>query len=188
MKGSLNPQSHSWQIVMLPSATSREWRTEKSQRLLEQLPAKHELDPTSTMLLKEILPKVVPLMEAINDKALNTGTFSESLKEALVHPLLKKINPDLLDKNYHPVSNLSFLSKAMECTVASQLVEYVDSSDLMEPNQSAYRRNHSTEATLLKVKSYSNGHGWKGHHLPTSVKYVSSFWHCWSHHLTVLPT
>ena len=73
--------------------------------------------------------------------------------EAIIHPLLKKINLNLLDKNYHPVSNLSFLSKALECTVALQLVEYVDSNDLMEPNQSAYRRNHSTETTLLKIKS-----------------------------------
>ena len=70
-----------------------------------------------------------PLMEAIINKSLNMGTFDDSLKETLVCPLL-----DLLDKNYHPVSNLSFLSKAIEHTVASQLVEYVDSNDLMEPN------------------------------------------------------
>ena len=37
--------------------------------------------------------------------------------------------------------------------VALQLVEYVDSNDLMEPTQYAYRRNHSIETTLLKVKS-----------------------------------
>ena len=74
-------------------------------------------------------------------------------QNALVHPLLKKINLDLLDKNYHPVSNLSFLSKAIECKVASQLVEYVESNDLMEPNKSAYRRSHNIETTLLKIKS-----------------------------------
>ena len=62
-------------------------------------------------------------------------------------------NLNLLDKNYHTVSNLSFLSKAIEHMVALQLMEYVESSELMQPNQSACRRNHSTETTLLKVKS-----------------------------------
>ena len=60
-------------------------------------------------------------MEAIINKSLNTETFNDSLKEDLVHPLLKKKNLDLLDKNYCPVSNLSFLSKAIEHTVALKL-------------------------------------------------------------------
>ena len=92
-------------------------------------------------------------MEPTVNKFLNIGTFDDSLKETLVHPLLKKINLDLLDKNYSPVSNLSFLFKAIEHMVALYLVEYVDSMDLTEPNQSAYRRNHSTETKLLKIKS-----------------------------------
>ena len=41
----------------------------------------------------------------------------------------------------------------MEWVVAAQLVSYLDTYNLMEPNQSAYRTNHSTENTLLKVKS-----------------------------------
>ena len=73
-------------------------------------------------------------MEGIINKSFNTGTFDVSLKEAFVCLLLKKINLDLPDKNYHPVSNLSFLSKAIAHSVALQLVEYVDSNDHMEPN------------------------------------------------------
>ena len=110
-----------------------------------------KLDPIPKALLKDILLKLAPLTESIFNKSLNVGSFDDSLKEALVCPLLK-INLNLLDKNYHPVSNLSFLSKVIEHMVASQLVEYVDRNDLMEANQSAYRRNHSTETTLLKVK------------------------------------
>ena len=129
----------------------------EEQEIIKTVRAVHsntcELDPIPTTLLKDILPKVAPLMEALVNKFLNTGTFNDSLKEALVHLLLKKINLDPLDNNYHPVSNLSFLSKAIENMVALQLVKYVDSNDHMEPNQSAFRRNHSTETTLLKIKS-----------------------------------
>ena len=56
----------------------------------------YELDPIPTILLKDILPKVASLTEAIVNKSLNMGTFVDSLKEAPLYPLLKKINLDLL--------------------------------------------------------------------------------------------
>ena len=81
------------------------------------------------------------------------GEFPDSLKEALVQPLLKKANLNLVDKNYCPVSNLMFLSKAIERAATLQLVSYIDTNHLMEPNQSAYHIHHSTETNLLKVKA-----------------------------------
>ena len=59
----------------------------------------------------------------------------------------------LLDKNYRPVSNLSFISKIIEKCVAEQLVHHIDSNGLNEIMQSAYKKHHSTETALLKVKS-----------------------------------
>ena len=75
----------------------------------------------------------------------------EELKEAPVKPLLKNANLDLLDKNYRPVSNLSFLSKLIERVVAKQLVDHVEKNNLIEQNQLAYR--HSTVLRqLMKVR------------------------------------
>ena len=54
-------------------------------------------------------------------------------------------------KNYRPVSNLSFISKVVEKVVASRLLTHVELNDLYNPNPSAYKKNHSTETTLLKI-------------------------------------
>ena len=59
----------------------------------------------------------------------------------------------LLDKNYRSVSNLSFISKTIEKCVADKLVHHIDSSGLNDIMQSAYKKHHSAETTLLKVKS-----------------------------------
>ena len=49
------------------------------------------------------------------------------------------------------MSNLPFISKLIERTVAAQLVHYIDENNLSEKLQSAYKKQHSTETALLKV-------------------------------------
>ena len=68
-------------------------------------------------------------------------------------PLPKKpsLDHNNLEKNYHPVSNLSFLSNILEKIVLSQLSAYLSSDNLFCSSQSAYRAGHSTETPLLKV-------------------------------------
>ena len=109
-------------------------------------------DPIPTALLKEVLPDIIPLLRAVVNKSLQTGTFPDDLKVALVRPQLKKINLDLVEKNYRPVSNLQFIGKLIKRAVNNQLQKHITSNNLMEPMQSAYRAGHSTETALVKVK------------------------------------
>ena len=53
-------------------------------------------------------------------------------------------------KNYRPVSNLHYFSKILEKAVLQQLSDHLNATDTLEPFQSAYRADHSTE-TLLRV-------------------------------------
>ena len=74
------------------------------------------------------------------------------MKQAIVTPILKKINSDWNDlQNYRPVSNIGFISKIIEKAAMIQVDEYMQSYDLDEVNQSAYKNRHSTETALLKV-------------------------------------
>ena len=82
------------------------------------------------------------------------GAIPDGFKSAVVTPLIKKssLSKDEL-KNYRPVSGLSFISKLVECVVASQLSRHVSLHGLENEYQSVYRRGHSTETALLSIKN-----------------------------------
>ena len=50
--------------------------------------------------------------------------------------------------NYRPISNLTFISKAIEKSVANQLITYINKNNLNATFQSAYKQYHSAETAL----------------------------------------
>ena len=75
------------------------------------------------------------------------------LKHAVIKPLLKKLGLELINKNYRPVSNLSFISKLIEEAVMQQFSKHMKLNNLNDDKQSAYKQFHSTETLLLKVQN-----------------------------------
>ena len=59
----------------------------------------------------------------------------------------------MVKKNFRPVSNLAFSGKLIECIGADQIISHIDQYNLMGEKQSAYRKFHSTESALLKIKT-----------------------------------
>ena len=84
--------------------------------------------------------------------SLKNGIFPTEFKKAILRPLIKKSTLDKnILKNYRPVSNLSFISKITEKTVASRFKKHLLENSPHEPKQSAYRSHHSTETALISV-------------------------------------
>ena len=110
-------------------------------------------DPIQTRFLKSCIDEILPLLTQIVNLSFSSAIMPQSLKIAELLPLLKKAILELISKNYRPVSNLTFLSKLIERIVAVRLIAHQDTNDLYEALQSAYRRGHSTETALLKVKN-----------------------------------
>ena len=104
-----------------------------------------ELDAIPMPLLKRLTCKCLPFITKIVNISLTQGIFSDDWKVAIVRPLLKKAGLVLINKNYCPVSNLSFLSKLVEKCVLLQFNAHCERYGLIPDFQSAYRKGYSTE-------------------------------------------
>ena len=110
------------------------------------------LDPISTWLLKKCADELVPIITQIINMSFQNRHFPDSLKSALITPLIKKPSLDCENlKKYRPVANLKFLAKTIERAFSSQIQEYLVLNNLRGKMQSAYRQGHSIETALLRV-------------------------------------
>ena len=76
-------------------------------------------------------------------------------KNVIVTPLLKKPGLDKDDLSYaRPITNLSFVSKALERIVSNQLDQHLAAHYLLSQSQSAYRAHYSTKISLLSLWIY----------------------------------
>ena len=112
-----------------------------------------EQDQMPTQLLKQNTEIVLPTITRIINISLLKGKFTTNLKEALLIPMLKKMGLEIILSNYHPVSNLSYISQLIKMAACDQIVHLAESSGNTELKQSAYRAGHSCKTALLKVKT-----------------------------------
>ena len=110
-----------------------------------------EFDPIPTTLLKDILSSFIKPITTIIHISLQHGIFASTWKVAVIKSLLKRVGLDLIPQNYHPVSNLPFLSKVLKCCALNQFDQHCCKYNHMPGYQSAYRKNFSCETALIKI-------------------------------------
>ena len=97
------------------------------------------LDPIPTHLLKQCTELLVPTVtKYMINFSLSTGTVPNEWKDAIVLPTLKRKQDVLTKENNPPISNLKFVSKICDKTVAVQFTNHLRKNSLMKPFQSAY--------------------------------------------------
>ena len=85
---------------------------EETKQLILSAPAKTcALDPIPTSIIKSAVSTLGPVIQKIINLSLSDAVVPSNFKTAIVKPLLKKPDLDLVYKNYRPVSNLAFVSK-----------------------------------------------------------------------------
>jgi len=122
-------------------------------KLLHSLPDKSSvLDYVPTSIIKTCSSVFSEAIAQLANLSFSQGTFPAPFKHASVTPLLKKPNLDPgLPANYRPISTLNNVSKILEKLFLARLLQHINTSSNLNPHQSAYRRFHSTETSLIHL-------------------------------------
>ena len=108
------------------------------------------VDDINSYILKLLIGRISGVLTHIINISFEHGVFPDRWKLAIIKPI-PKIPFPLKASDYRPISLLPTLSKVIEKVVAFQWVSYLNKYELLDPNQSAYRENHSTTTALLKI-------------------------------------
>ena len=106
------------------------------------------LDGLSLRILRLSANYISLSLSKILNLSLETSVFPDTWKLARVTPVFKSGDKTCID-NYRPISVLPVLSKLFERHVCNHLQNYLTEHSLLAPNQSGFRKHHSTETLLI---------------------------------------
>ena len=88
-------------------------------------------------------------MSWLSRYTLDTGVIPEQLKISHITPVYKGGSRHAA-KNYRPVALTSHIVKTFEKVIRGALVEFIESNNLMNPNQHGFRAGRSTLTSPYK--------------------------------------
>ena len=108
------------------------------------------IDNINISSINLFLPRISTVLTHIINMSFELNKFPERWKQALITPIPKCEIP-LQESDFRPISLLPTFSKILEKAANIQIVAYLLKHSLLDPYQSAYKRNHSTNTALLKI-------------------------------------
>ena len=110
-------------------------------------------DEINAKVIKDAKTTLAPILSKLINLSYRTNTFPTSMKIAKIKAIHKK--DDYNDfSNYRPISILPTISKIFERSATNQLIKYLEEHNLLNSNQHAYRKAHSTVTCLFQVTNY----------------------------------
>ena len=119
------------------------------------------IDGISSKIIKlNAAELAAPLCNLIN-KSIVTQKVPLKMKVARINPLYKKGSPNRCE-NYRPISILPIFSKITEKIINSQIIKYLEESNILNPVQFGFRKNLGTSDALLSftnktLKAFNHG-------------------------------
>ena len=107
-------------------------------------------DNISIKIIKKCAHQLTePLCHIIN-KCFQDSKYLDMQKVSKILPLFKKGDRKLLS-NYRPIAILSVFSKIFEKLLATRIIKFLESKQILSPNQQGFREHKSTITALLAI-------------------------------------
>lgn len=103
---------------------------------------------------KKVFTKIITF---IINMSFQSNTFPNAYKLAIVHPIYKSGLQSSVS-NYRPISVLPNLSKVLERCAASQINDFITEHNLLHPDQSGFRKGHSTTTCTIQLLNEIHKH------------------------------
>ena len=133
------------------------------EKLIQGLPNKSSsgYDNINNILLKKLSDELVVPLTMICNTSMVTGTFPKQMKTAVVIPLFKSKERELVN-NYRPISLLLTISKLLEKVMYTRVYDFMQNTNQIYESQYGFRTGHSCENAISEalgeiVKGLQNG-------------------------------
>ena len=111
------------------------------------------IDVITAVLLKSHMSTLAPVLTRLVNSSTDSSTVPAAMKHAIITPHLKKPGLDVDNmSSYRPISKLSFVSKVLEKHIAIQIQHHMETHNLFDTFQSAYRPHHSCETAIVRIQ------------------------------------
>lgn len=119
--------------------------------LADQIKNKHSsgIDEIPTSLIKMSVSELRDVLCFIINNSFKFGIFPNQLKTALIKPLYKNGDPQIM-KSYRPISLLPGFSKLFELAMSKRIVNFMNYCHLISRNQHGFIKGKSTQTALYQ--------------------------------------
>lgn len=111
-------------------------------------------DNISNNAIKKLPSSFLKYILDIINAILNFAYFPQPWKKAIVIPIRKLGCDPSLPQNYRPISLLSSLSKLAEQVIYTRIQDFLNTHNILIPEQFGFRPKHSTTHQLLRVVEF----------------------------------
>ncbi|GFW38583.1 probable RNA-directed DNA polymerase from transposon X-element [Trichonephila clavipes] len=105
-------------------------------------------------MLKNFPIKLILILTILVNKILKFNHFPENWKEAIIFPINKPGKDPHLATSYRPISLLSTIGKLTESIILLRLKNFINSNNLLNPNQYGFTTKLSTLHPLLRLTEH----------------------------------
>ncbi|GFT71763.1 probable RNA-directed DNA polymerase from transposon X-element [Trichonephila clavipes] len=105
-------------------------------------------------MLKNFPIKLILILTILVNKILKFNHFPDNWKEAIIFPINKPGKDPHLASSYWPISLLSTIGKLTESIILLRLKNFINTSNLLNPNQYGFTNKLSTLHPLLRLTEH----------------------------------